>query len=260
MSYFNIGGNSGTALAPVLATPVVLWLGLEGGALLALPALVAALALARSLGYLRAFVPERAGGRHPGGEDRIGAAALLVAIIILRSVAWFALLTFVPLWAVSLGDSEGEANRLLAVMLVAGAVGTLALGPISDRIGHRRTLLLAQAALAPLMLVFVQVGGVPGAFALALVGACVVGTFGVTMVLSQQYLPQHVGVAGGLSVGFGIGVGGIAAVALGAVADAVDLRTALLVAAAAPALGTVLCLLLPGAPASRPLAAEAAAP
>ena len=58
-------------------------------------------------------------------------------------------------------------------------------------------------------------------------GMCVVGTFGVTMVLSQLYLPAHMGMASGLAVGLSMGLGGIAALALGAVADAVDLQTAL---------------------------------
>jgi FSR family fosmidomycin resistance protein-like MFS transporter len=114
--------------------------------------------------------------------------------------------------------------------------------------------------LPPLMLTFVYVGGVVGAIALMLAGMCVVGTFGVTMVLSQLYLPRHVGMASGLSIGLAMGVGGIAAVVLGAVADAVDLKTALTISACAPALGVVLCLLLP-APASRPrLAVEPVAP
>ncbi len=95
------------------------------------------------------------------------------------------------------------------------------------------------------MLVFVFVGGLPGLVALMLVGVCVVGTFGVTMVLSQLYLPRHVGMASGLSVGLAMGVGGIAAVALGAVADTVDLQTALVISAAAPAIGVAFCLRLP---------------
>jgi FSR family fosmidomycin resistance protein-like MFS transporter len=83
-----------------------------------------------------------------------------------------------------------------------------------------------------------------------LVGVCVVGTFGVTMVLSQLYLPRHVGMASGLSVGLAMGVGGVAAVVLGAVADAVDLKAALTICAVAPAVGVFFCLKLP-APAKR---------
>ena len=86
-----------------------------------------------------------------------------------------------------------------------------------------------------------------------LVGVCVVGTFGVTMVLSQLYLPRHIGMASGLSVGLAMGIGGVAAVVLGAVADAVDLKTALTISAAAPLVGVVFSLRLPrpAAPAER---------
>jgi FSR family fosmidomycin resistance protein-like MFS transporter len=119
---------------------------------------------------------------------------------------------------------------------------------------------LTQTALAPLALVFVLVGGVPGAVALALVGACVVGSFTVTMVLSQEYLPRHLGTAAGLSVGMAMGIGGVAAVALGVVADAIDLRTALLACAATPALGAGLCLFLPAPRAPHDFAPEPVAP
>ena len=91
-----------------------------------------------------------------------------------------------------------------------------------------------------------------------LVGVCIVGTFGVTMVLSQLYLPRHVGMASGLSVGLSIGLGGIAAVILGAVADSVDLKTAFYVCAAAPILGAVLTAFLPSSRAPRGLAPEMA--
>ena len=92
---------------------------------------------------------------------------------------------------------------------------------------------------------FIYVGGIVGALALLPVGVCVVGTFGVTMVLSQLYLPRHIGVASGLSVGLAMGIGGTAAVILGAVADTIDLKTALTISAVAPALGVFVCMRLP---------------
>lgn len=247
MSLFNIGGNLGYALGPIIVTPLVLWLGLgTGGLLAAVPVLVASVAVLGALPYLARQRPERGvGTRDPGAKDDVRAMLILACVIGLRSVAWFTLITFVPLWAVSQGDSQAEGNRLLSLMLLSGAVGTLLLGPIADRFGIRRTLLVAQALLTPLILVFVLEGGIAGAIALAVVGICVVGTFGLTMVLSQMYLPEHVGMASGLSVGLAMGLGGIAAVALGAVADAVDLKTALICSSLAPLLGVVLCFFLP---------------
>jgi MFS transporter, FSR family, fosmidomycin resistance protein len=107
-----------------------------------------------------------------------------------------------------------------------------------------------------LIVVFVAVGGALGAAALALVGVSVVGTFGVTGVMSQEYLPSRIGLASGLVIGFSIGLGGIAALTLGAVADAVDLETAMYLCAAVPALAIVLGLLLPSTRPRRGLAPE----
>jgi MFS transporter, FSR family, fosmidomycin resistance protein len=254
MSYFNIGGNTGYALGPIIVTPLVLWLGLSGGLLAMLPVLVAAAVLLRALQGLEDLAPAPEARERSSAVDDIRAMTILGVVIALRSVAWFGLLTFVPLWVVENGGSEGEGNRMLSLMLVAGAAGTLVLGPVADRVGLRRTLLLTQIALPFLVIAFVAVGGVLGTVSLMLVGLCVVGTFGVTMVLSQLYLPRHVGMASGLSVGLAMGLGGIAAVALGVVADAIDLETALYVAAVAPGLGAVLCLALPR---PQPLAASA---
>jgi MFS transporter, FSR family, fosmidomycin resistance protein len=250
MSYFNVGGNAGYALGAFATGQLVVWLGLVGGLVAMVPVLLAALGLARVVPHLSGLKPETGVTAYERGDDRRRAMALLGVVIALRSVAWFTLLAFVPLWIVSLGHSKADGSRLLFLMLLAGAVGTLLLGPVADRIGLRPTLVITQALIAPLILVFIYVGGVPGMLALMLVGVCVVGTFGVTMVLSQLYLPRHVGMASGLSVGLAMGIGGVAAVVLGAVADAVDLKTALTISAAAPALGVVFCLRLP-APAKR---------
>lgn len=245
MSYFNIGGNAGYALGPVVITPIVLGLGLAGTLVAALPVIVVGLLLLVALPYLRTLTPEARGLGPVTAPDRPRAMAVLVGVILMRSLTWFGLITFVPLWAVSLGDTKAEGNRLLSLMLVAGVMGALVVGPIADRIGLRRTLLASTVLLAPLVVVFVQVGGVVGAIALMLVGALVVGTFGVVMVLSQLYLPQHVAMASGLNVGLAVGLGGVCAVALGAVADAVDLETALMLCAVSPVVATVLIAFLP---------------
>jgi FSR family fosmidomycin resistance protein-like MFS transporter len=250
MAYFNSGGNAGYALGAFATGQLVVWLGLVGGVVAMVPVLLVGLGLARVMPHLATLQPVDKDTAYARGDDRRRAMALLGFVISLRSITWFTLLAFVPLWLVSLGHSKAEGNRLLFLMLLAGAAGTLLLGPVADRIGLRTTLVITQALVTPLVLVFIYVGGIPGAIALMFVGVCVVGTFGVTMVLSQLYLPRHVGMASGLSVGLAMGVGGVAAVILGAVADAIDLKTALTICALAPALGVVVCLRLP-APSER---------
>ncbi len=259
MSLFSIGGNVGFALGAVVATPLVLALGLSGGLLLAVPGLLAAAILIAVVPFLRGFAPEnQAEARAGAGENRRGPLALLLAVISVRSIAWYGLITFVPLWELHLGHSKGEASRLLALMLIAGGIGTIVAGPVADRLGRRPVLLASIAATPPLILVFVLVGGVPGAIALSLVGICVIGTFGVTMVMSQEYMPRNLGMASGLAIGLSVAPGGALAVALGALADSVDLRTALLVIAAVPVIAVVLTALLPADGRPR-LAAEPAA-
>lgn len=251
MSYFNIGGNTGYALGAFVTGLFVAAIGMGGGLLAMLPVAIVAMFLMRVTPRFATLAPTSSAAAEARGEDDRHAMALLGAVIALRSIPWFTLLAFVPLWTESLGHSKAYGNRLLFLMLLAGAAGTLTLGPVADRIGLRRTLVVTQALIPPLLLVFIYVGGIPGALALLPVGVCVVGTFGVTMVLSQLYLPRHIGMASGLSVGLAMGIGGTAAVVLGAVADVIDLKTALTISAVAPALGVFVCLRLP-----RPAAAQ----
>jgi FSR family fosmidomycin resistance protein-like MFS transporter len=247
MSWFSIGGNLGFGIGPIATTAVVIAFGLRGGLFLAIPGLVVAAALLVTASYLRSFAPVPGAARAVTGRDDPFAMKLLLGVIALRSVAWFGLITFVPLWEVSLGHSKSHGNHLLALMLFAGGVGTLALGPLADRFGPRSVLLASVVATGPLVLVFVLVGGVPGAIALALTGMCVVGTFGVTMVMGQEYMPRHLGMASGLVIGLSVGLGGVAALALGRLADMTSLRTALFVAAGAPLVASVLAFMLPRA-------------
>ncbi|HVU78991.1 MAG TPA: MFS transporter [Gaiellaceae bacterium] len=244
MSYFNIGGNTGYALGAFVTGLLVGAMGLGGGLLAMLPVAVFAGVLLRYVPHFGTLDPSAVAADGLGEDDR-RAMAQLGTVIALRGIAWFTLLAFVPLWAVSLGHSKAYGNRLLFLMLLAGAFGTLVLGPVADRVGLRRTLVVTQALVPPLMLVFIYGGGIAGVVALMLVGMCVVGTFGVTMVLSQLYLPQHIGMASGISVGLAMGIGGVAAVVLGAVADVVDLRVALTISALPPLLGVVASLRLP---------------
>jgi FSR family fosmidomycin resistance protein-like MFS transporter len=261
MSLFAIGGNVGYGLGAFATTPVVLWVGLKGGLFVAAPCIATALLLLVAAPFLRSFVPATP-RRHAdsGGDDRVDAMLFLLGVIAFRSVAWFGLLTFVPLWEVSLGHSKAHGNHLLSAMLLAGGIGTLAAGPIADRVGRRPVLIASNLALPPLILVFVLIGGIPGAIALMLIGIAVIGTFGVTMVMSQEYLPRRIGMASGLSIGFSIGLGGVAAVGLGALADSIDLQTALYVCAAAPVLALLLCLPLPQTVSRRHLEPDLVAP
>src|ERR671931_982225 len=137
MSLFSIGGNVGYALGPTATTPLVLALGLTGGLLLALPVLAVAAALLLATPFLATFAPEPGVVARASGDDRPGALALLLGVIAFRSVAWFGLITFVPLWEVSLGHSKSHGSHLLSLMLLAGGLGSVGGGPIADPVRRR---------------------------------------------------------------------------------------------------------------------------
>jgi len=113
---------------------------------------------------------------------------------------------------------------------------------------------------AVLIAAYVISSGVLGTTCVCLAGAVVISTFSVTIVMSQEYLPSRIALASGLSVGLAIGLGGIAAVILGGIADSIDLRTALFATAAGPALAVLLAVWLPRDPGRQHAQLAAATP
>ena len=251
MAFFSVGGNVGFALGPILAAGFILPFGLHGAALLALPGLVVAGALVFVLRYLADFAPAEPRTVAAAAETERRGLALLLGVVGLRSIAHMGLFTFIPLWEKAQGHSATYGTWLLGGFLIAGAVGTLCGGRLADRFGRRPVLRWSFVVATPLILVYVLAGGFIGIAAVVLAGAAIIGTFGVSLVMSQEYMPARVGMASGLSIGLAIGLGGVAAITLGAIADTVDLEAAVLATAAGPAAALLVSLLLPPAPARR---------
>jgi MFS transporter, FSR family, fosmidomycin resistance protein len=249
MSFFSVGGNAGFALGPIVATPLVLAFGLPGTLFLALPAaLMAGVMVAETPRMLRLAPEEASSGTQEvdASQERWGPFAVMVAVVAVRSFVYFGLVAFVAAYYERvLGASAALGNVALTVMLAAGAVGTLLMGPLADRFGRKAVLAWSMVVLSPLVLGFTLVGPYAGMALLALIGAATVGTFGVTVVMGQEYLPGRIGLAAGVTMGLSIGLGGVGAPLLGLLADAGGLRTTMLAVAALPILGLALALTLP---------------
>src|SRR5690606_32819684 len=137
-----------------------------------------------------------------------------------RSGAHASLLTFVPMYYTDfLGHPYTYSSLLLSVFLLAGAVGTVLGGPASDRYGPRTVILLSFAAATPFVAALALTrGGALPVLLMALAGCSLVASFAVTTVLGQSLLPNNVGMASGLTLGFSVGTGGISATLLGWIA------------------------------------------
>ncbi len=265
MSLFSVGGNAGFALGPILITPAVLIFGLAGTLLVAIVPMVVALVLAFELPKLKARSAVAADASHAlaraddRSEDHVGAFGLLTLVVSVRSWIYFGLQSFAPIWFIrEYGATEALANGALAAMLVAGALGTLVGGRLVDRIGRRAVLVGSIVAQVPLLFAFMLAPSeLAAGVLLAAIGFVTVMSFSVSVVMGQEYLPSRLGIASGVTMGFAIGVGGIAAAILGALADAAGLETVMWTIAALPLVGLVLALPLPLTPAeariTRPL-------
>lgn len=247
MSLFSIGGNVGVALGPLCAGFVAAHYGLHGSFLLVIPGVTVAIFMLASLPRLA--IDAGAGEARAAANaaaDRLRELVILLSAVAARGYVYFALLSFTPLLEQRVrhhGAAHG--SRVLTLLLASGALGTLVFGPLGDRIGRRRMLLGSFILCGPASALYLANDGVPGLLGLAVAGACLVSSFGVTIVLSQEYLPSRMGTAAGLSVGFSIGLGGMAAIGVGALADSVGLRAALWTTPFGCLLGVALTLLLP---------------
>jgi FSR family fosmidomycin resistance protein-like MFS transporter len=249
LSLFSIGGNIGIALGPPAITFLVPRFGLPGTLGLLAPGLLVAGLLATVLPALITAPGPRTTARATRGGDRDmrGAMALLIGVVTVRSWTQLGLVTYVPfLYVELLGQDPRVVGMLLFLFLGAGAVGTLAGGPIADRWGSRRYIVASLLLSTPLIALFLwRPGAWIAAVALGATGFVLVSSFSITVALGQAYLPRSLGMAAGLIVGLAIGTGGIGVTILGWVADHWGLYAALRVVAALPLAGLVIALCLP---------------
>jgi FSR family fosmidomycin resistance protein-like MFS transporter len=256
MSFFSVGGNLGFALGPLLAVYSYSWLGLQGTVLFAVPGLLMGVVLLAVMPTLLA-PQKRERSDHIRGEasaprplgNRWLPLTLLILAVTMRSWVQMGLVAFIPFYFVNVLEGDPIlVGKLISVFLIAGAVGTLLGAPVADRFGHKRFFAASMALMTPLLWLFMRVEGFRLYMLLGLIGAVLVSTFSVTIVMAQQILPERLGVASGLMVGFAIGTGGIGATFLGWLADYWGVVMVLRLVAWLPLIGVLFTLCMPYPP------------
>jgi FSR family fosmidomycin resistance protein-like MFS transporter len=247
MSYFTIGGNLGVALGPLVLTGIVVWRGLGGTWLYLIPGVIVAVAMAAIGPSIARAESAHFARRTPTAADsRPAAMALLVAVVALRSVVFSGILVFVPLYSVNvLHRSASENGPLLFAILAAGAAATIVGAKFADRAGDKRTMVFCSVCAPPLLAIYLLVPGIAGIAALVLVGAFLIATTTVTVVMAQDFMPHRIALASALVIGFTSGLGGLAIAALGHLADVASLTTVLWSLVGVAAAGALLSAALP---------------
>ncbi|MDB5078070.1 MAG: sugar phosphate permease [Chloroflexi bacterium] len=245
MSLFSVGGSIGYACGP--GAFLVLHDVVHGFAPYALFAfgLIVAVRLAMACAPLRRGVALHLATRSDVHEPVAwGVVAAVLGIVAIRGWLHMGLVFFLPYWAGKAGAGL-SAGAFVSGFLFAGVVGTLAAGPLADRFGPRRVLILSIAPLTPLLFLFLAVQGIPALVVIGITGALVISSFSITVVMAQQLMTKHQGMAAGLSNGFASGIGGLGVLVTGALADHVGLTASFLTLAVLPLPAIWLALSLP---------------
>lgn len=233
MSWFAVGGNVGLALGPVLATPVLLAYGLLGTPLLAIPAVLMAAVL---LGLRRTTTVRNT--REVVRRDDWRSFGWLTGLVVLRSIVYFGVTSLLGLYVIArFGLSPGTASLLLTTFLGVGAGSTILGGWIADRWSKLTAVRIGYAVALPALALLVAAPS-PWLVAVAMVGAGV-GVylpFAVQTSLGQDYLPNRIGTASGVTLGLAVSAGGAFAPLFGWLADTSGPVWSLAVLAVLPAL------------------------
>ncbi len=250
MSIFAAGGNLGIAAGPILAFTLVTSLGLKGTLSLIAPGILITTFLLFNMSMLTAPVEfahkeGKKGVRTPLSKNQKTSFLLLISIATVRSWTQLGLATYIPFYYINY--SKGNplyAGKLVSTFLMAGVLGALIGAPLADRWGHKKFLLMTLILSIPLLFLFYYSSGLMAFVTLGLAGLVLLSTFALTTVMAQILLPQHLGIASGMMVGFSISAGGIGVTLLGAIADHWGVPTAIKAVFVLPFIAFGLALLL----------------
>lgn len=251
-SLFQVGGNFGAALGPLAAAFIVLPRGQAGLAWFALAA-AAGIVILTALGHWyqqnghakrrASAAPTRHPTLSPGQVSK--AMSILIALMFSKFIYLASFTSYYTFYLMDkFGLSTRDAQIYQFVFFTAVAVGTVAGGPIGDRLGRKLVIWVSILGVLPFALLLPHVGLAATAALSVVIGFMIASAFPAIVVYGQELMPGRVGMASGLFFGFAFGIGGIGAAALGALADWQGIRFVFLLCSLLPAIG-VLAVFLP---------------
>jgi MFS transporter, FSR family, fosmidomycin resistance protein len=252
-SLFQVGGNFGTSLGPLLAAAIVIPSGQGSIAWFTLIALAGIIVLTRVGAWYHGRLRDRL--VQPGGRKaryaalpprRVAAAiGVLIALVISKYIYLVSFTSYYALYLIdAFGVTKVQSQVYSFVFLFAVAAGTFAGGPIGDRFGRKVVIWFSILGVAPFALVLPHVGLTATVILTVFIGMILASAFSAILVFAQELMPGRVGTVAGLFFGFAFGVSGIAAAVLGDWADRTSIQYVFQMCAYLPLLG-ILAAFLP---------------
>ncbi|MGB6102726.1 MAG: MFS transporter [Pusillimonas sp.] len=244
-SIFQVGGNLGSSLGPLLAALVIVPFGQRSVAWVSLAALTAMLILTRVSRWYAANLNTVRGraslARTETGLSRRQVQGALLILLVLIFSKYFYLaglnsyLTFYLMHRFEL--SIQNAQYCLFVFLFAVAVGTVVGGPVGDRIGRKRVIWGSIVGTAPFAMLLPYANLFWTVALTFVIGLIIASAFSAILVYAQELVPGKTGMISGLFFGLAFGMAGIGAAALGSLADATSIEFVFKVCSFLPLLG-----------------------
>lgn len=246
-SLFQVGGNAGTALGPLLAAFVVVPWGQPSIALFSVIALIAMIVLfAVGRWYQNHLIALRtkANRGHAATHNHLPAKRVAISIgilLVLLFSKYFYTVSLTNYYTFYLIGKFGiplqTAQVYLFIFLGSVAVGTLAGGPVGDRIGFKRVIWASILGVLPFTLILPYANLFWTGVLTVPIGLILASAFSAIMVYAQELVPSRVGTIAGLFFGFAFGMAGIAAAVLGVMADRTSISFVYQVCSFLPAIG-----------------------
>jgi FSR family fosmidomycin resistance protein-like MFS transporter len=244
-SFFQVGGNAGTAIGPLLAAFIVVPFGQPSIAWFSVVALLAMVVLYRvGLWYRERLVLLRSRPRSTEARVVHTRRKILMSITILMLLTFsknFYTASITSYFTFYLIDrfevSVQDAQFYLFVFLFAVAAGTLLGGPVGDRFGRKYVIWFSILGVLPFTLVLPYANLFWTGVLSVLIGLILASAFSAILVYATELVPGRVGVIAGLFFGFSFGMGGLGAALLGQLADATSIGFVYKICSFLPAIG-----------------------
>ncbi|MEO6802591.1 MAG: MFS transporter [Granulicella sp.] len=251
-SLFQVGGNTGSAIGPLLAALIVLPRGQFGVIWFSAAALLGIVLLLGVGKWYKARIlllkntPEAHAETHSALPRKtvIRAIAVLMALVFSKYFYLVSLTSYYTFYLISRFHVSVQSSQLyLFAFLAAAAAGTFIGGPVGDRIGRKVVIWCSILGVLPFTMLLPYVNLFWTAVLSVVIGFVLASAFSAILVYAQELVPGRIGMISGLFFGLAFGMGGIGAAVLGELADATSIVFVYKVCAYLPAIGLLAWLL-----------------
>ena len=260
-SIYQVGGNSGQALAPLISAFIFDIYGQRGAALVLLATSAGIILLAEiSKWYKKQLEQERASKKKrilvstlpPLTKKQVGIALTLLFIIIFaRSFYTTNITSFYVFYLMDHYNVSLRSGQItIFIFMAVGVIGTFFGGSLSDRIGRKNVIVLSVVVPLPFCLALPYVPLWAATLFLMMIGSLIMISFSVTVVYAQELVPTKIGTMAGLTTGFAFGIGAIGAMVIGILMDRQGIDFTMIVVSLLPILLLVALFLPKDKPAS----------